>query len=54
MSEREDVISKIRALRAKASNTASSEAEAMSAAMMAAKLLNKFESKKTNSLKPKA
>lgn len=43
MANRKEIIEKIVALRAKASNAASTEAEAMTAAEMAAKLLTKHE-----------
>jgi hypothetical protein len=44
---RDDILEKIRNLRAKASNAASTEAEAQTAAMMAAKLLQKHDVKET-------
>lgn len=43
MSEREDAIAKIKALRAKAGDAAATEAEVEAAAMMAAKLLSKHD-----------
>ena len=44
---RDEILDKIRNLRAKASNAASTEAEAQTAAMMAAKLLQKHDVKET-------
>ena len=43
MSDREDAIARVKALRAKASDAAATESEAAAAAMMAAKLLSKHD-----------
>lgn len=43
MSDREDAIARVKALRAKASDAAATESEASAAAMMAAKLLSKYD-----------